>query len=243
MEIIRKAFHRITHRPYLTPELRALTGGELLLHVSDTPREIHSFVLRLLDAIRPAVFVHTGDFVDDVKLEHAPERRHIHEHYLKRLIERIELRAFCHAYYVPGNHDDADILRSASRTGTVIEVPREKTEVVRIAGHRFALGHDIPRNLPECDYALYGHVYGHVHLMNGAAAKNGALIAPGNSGEEDGTFGNDGVHRGRRRSRPYLLNGLERVNVVDLRSETVYHVDYPMDTDRYRKLHEGPVGI
>lgn len=49
-----------------------IDAREMVLHISDTPQTMYHYLRRALRRLKPAWIVHTGDFVDNVKLEKRP---------------------------------------------------------------------------------------------------------------------------------------------------------------------------
>ena len=50
-----------------------IDGRDMILHISDTPSTMFPYLRRAIRRLRPAWVVHTGDLVDDIKLENRPE--------------------------------------------------------------------------------------------------------------------------------------------------------------------------
>lgn len=154
-EILHRAHQAVRRRVYLPPELRSRLeseGGTLLVHVSDTPWEIYPFVRRLLRQVRPDFVVHTGDMVDDVKLEHDGDKRERWHSRTRQLLHILEGEGTRQVYVVPGNHDDRDLLATtASRARIVDPGP------VSIGGRTFYLDHYGPEGGARGEFDLYGH--------------------------------------------------------------------------------------
>lgn len=75
-----------------------------IMHISDTPSMTFSFIKRLIRIIEPDVIIHTGDCVDEVKLEIHPELSHIYDHKLQELMLVLN-QAQVPYYIILGNHD------------------------------------------------------------------------------------------------------------------------------------------
>ncbi|MDI3474358.1 MAG: hypothetical protein PWQ95_86 [Thermococcaceae archaeon] len=132
--------------------LRRDGDEKALLHISDTPEKVYPFIEQLIDELRPEYIVHTGDLVDNVKLERRPDLKPRYEGGLRRLA-RILKSSGSRLYIVPGNEDDEELLKeyfedSILRPGTVLE----------IEGIRFAVGHR-PEDVAglQAEFKLYGH--------------------------------------------------------------------------------------
>lgn len=120
-EFLRRSVNRLTSQPHLPRRLMETPGDRLLLHVSDTPYEIYGFLRRLVRWLAPAVIVHTGDLVDDVKLEYDVHRTQLYTARVTELIAFLEASEASAIYITPGNHDNADILRSLVRRSYIVE--------------------------------------------------------------------------------------------------------------------------
>ncbi len=82
--------------------------GEFLLHISDTPSPFFSDLARIIAKVKPAWVVHTGDLVDQIKLEIYPARIEGYRTKLRRLAKLLDggsARGAFQAVIVLGNHD------------------------------------------------------------------------------------------------------------------------------------------
>ena len=59
----------IFNYPYIPKELLENLKGPILLHISDTPVDIYKYIFRIVEKLKPQIIVHTGDLVDNIKLE------------------------------------------------------------------------------------------------------------------------------------------------------------------------------
>lgn len=114
-----------------------------LLHISDTPSCIFGALDHLIKKVQPKIIVHTGDLVDNLKLEIYPSKIEGYRHYLKRLIRILE-GGERQVYYAIGNHDNADILRKYTVKGHIIET----YESISTQELSFGMTHDIA-NVPK----------------------------------------------------------------------------------------------
>ncbi|ASJ00553.1 metallophosphoesterase [Thermococcus gorgonarius] len=133
-------------------KLRSSSEETLIMHIGDTPESVYSFLGKLIDEFRPEVIVHTGDLVDNVKLERKPELLPLYRAGLRKLA-RILKNSGAKLYIVPGNEDDPEMVREFFGDAVV-----EPGTVVEIEGVRLALGHsweDVAG--VEADFKLYGH--------------------------------------------------------------------------------------
>ncbi|WP_297506835.1 metallophosphoesterase [Thermococcus sp.] len=133
-------------------KLRSSSGETLLMHVGDTPESVYPFLGKLIDEFSPEIIVHTGDLVDNVKLERKPELLPLYRAGLRKLA-RILKGSGAELYIVPGNEDEPKLVREFFGDAVV-----EPGTVVEIEGVKLALGHtweDVAG--VEADFKLYGH--------------------------------------------------------------------------------------
>ncbi|MDV3104473.1 metallophosphoesterase [Thermococcus waiotapuensis] len=133
-------------------ELRSSSGETLLMHIGDTPESVYPFLRKLIEEFKPEAIVHTGDLVDNVKLERKPEMLPIYRAGLRKLA-RILKNSGATLYIVPGNEDDYETVREFFGDTVV-----EPGTVVEMEGVKLALGHtweDVAG--VEADFRLYGH--------------------------------------------------------------------------------------
>ncbi|MCD6525163.1 MAG: metallophosphoesterase [Thermococcus sp.] len=132
--------------------LRHNMDETLIMHIGDTPESVYRFLERLIDELQPDVIIHTGDLVDNVKLERRPELKPAYEAGLRKLA-RILKGSGAKLYIVPGNEDCKKLLQEFFGDNVV-----EPGSIVEIEGKTFALGHswrDVANK--EADFKLYGH--------------------------------------------------------------------------------------
>ncbi|WP_297548439.1 metallophosphoesterase [Thermococcus sp.] len=132
--------------------LRKNTEETLVMHVGDTPESVYRFIERLIDDYRPEIIIHTGDLVDNVKLERKPELKPAYEAGLRKLA-RILKGSKAKLYIVPGNEDDVELVKRFFGESVV-----EPGSVIEINGKTLALGHtweDVVNK--NADFKLYGH--------------------------------------------------------------------------------------
>ncbi|HIP88598.1 MAG TPA: metallophosphoesterase [Thermococcus paralvinellae] len=119
------------------PEILLDNNEHKIMHISDTPDNIYPFILNLIEKVRPEYIIHTGDLVDNIKLERRPELKDRYESSLKKLLSILE-NSGAGIYIVPGNEDDIEILRRNIRISRIVS----PGSVVEIEGVKLALGHD-----------------------------------------------------------------------------------------------------
>lgn len=129
-------------------------SAKKLLHISDTPFSIFGELSRIIRILKPDYIVHTGDLVDNIKLEFFPGSLPRYEKEVKQLLNIMEQSSAKKIYIALGNHDHAETLKNLSKRSHIIE----KMEIVDIEGIEFAIAHDaadISKN--PANFNLFGH--------------------------------------------------------------------------------------
>ncbi|SDK19033.1 metallophosphoesterase family protein [Natronincola ferrireducens] len=152
-EKIKEVMGLIVDKPYLPIGLQE-AKGPFLLHISDTPQEIYPYILRLVKTLRPAYIVHTGDMVDDIKLEILPNQIDRYKIALNKFITGLESSTSAMIYYVMGNHDAYEVVKEISIKG----IPLTKGHIM-IEGIDFYVNHYHIEDSSKKDYYLYGHSF------------------------------------------------------------------------------------
>lgn len=204
-EIVSRSVNRLVSRAHLPRRLAETPGDRLLLHVSDTPYEIYGFLRVLIRRLQPAIIVHTGDLVDDMKLEYDVQKTQRYAKRAAELIRVFEESPAADIYITAGNHDDPDVLQSLLRRSLLLPAGLHP-----IANRKVWIDHYGDVRSARAEWDLFGH----------------ERTPP--SGPTD---------QGLR------LNGLTHANVIDVSVSWVYHVEYPMDVDRYRRLERSTRGM
>lgn len=153
MEKLKKGLYYIFGGVYI-PRRIMDCNEDILLHISDTPYNFYSGLRRLIKSIKPKVIVHTGDLVDNVKLELYPSRRKEYEKKVKVLIDLFENSLADKIYLAIGNHDDIGIVRDLTKRSIVVE----KSSIVELDGTKYRISHfsqEITK-APEM-FNLFGH--------------------------------------------------------------------------------------
>lgn len=198
----------LLNRPYIPAEL-ADTKGPLLLHISDTPHEIYPYIIRLVQMLQPSYIIHTGDLVDNIKLEITPDRFEEYRYSLEQWLPELESSSKATIYYVMGNHDRLDIVNKITKRGISTE-----EDYIEVEGSRFYVNHYYNyanyANGRDFDYYLYGHSMEPLSFTNG---------------------------------RKVFLNGLNSINVIDLSTNKVYNLPYPLETNTCRTMRRRKIGL
>lgn len=124
-----------------------------LLHISDTPSSIFGSLDSFIKKIQPKVIIHTGDLVDNIKLEIYPSSLEGYKRYLKRLIRILEVDGR-EVYYTLGNHDHEASIMKYSRLGTFIDSYDEITYGQITLGAVHNIDH---AKIDKATHILFGH--------------------------------------------------------------------------------------
>ncbi len=182
---------------------------EILLHISDTPYSIFSALDSLIMTLKPEYIVHTGDLVDNIKLELYPKSLPRYKLYLKNLM-KIMQKPFVKGIYISlGNHDDLEAILEYEKNDSRINIDIEPN-CFKLRDKTIQYAHylDCLRDIAD-SYGLYGHDLS----VKDKISKNSIY-----------------------------LNGIKTINVIMLKSGTVYKLQYPIGTDDAR-LKKGRIGF
>lgn len=135
----------------LIPDEAIHRSEPVLLHISDTTRMIFGAIEELVHVVQPEYIVHTGDLVDNLKLEIIPGLARQYRVQVQAML-RIVGMAKKRGVIILGNHDlpslkNRESARMMIRDGVVRET---------IEGSRFIISHGYSGGEPGA-YSLYGH--------------------------------------------------------------------------------------
>jgi predicted phosphodiesterase len=198
MENIYSGFLSIFNYPYIPKGLLEKLSGPVLLHISDTPVGIYSYIFKLIDILNPEFIIHTGDMVDNIKLEYYRNKIGRYHCEVAKLIEGLEKHEQSQIYYILGNHDDYETVNKLTKKGIVLQ-----DGILTINDCKIAVSHYYKEYFCKVDFNLYGHCFEPMHYKN------------------DETIG---------------LNGVLNINVIDLSTKEIFHLDYPVGTNRLRLM-------
>ncbi|MFO8063049.1 MAG: metallophosphoesterase [Spirochaetota bacterium] len=150
------------NRPYISSELSA-AQRPLIIHVSDTPRLSYPFLYRIVRVLEPEYLIHTGDLVDDIKLEIRPQEIGSYRRELAKFLGELERTPARRIYLVPGNHDLRELLETyGPRCTTVAEHTTLEIEDLRVTvSHKYDAAHH------DADVYLFGHTPSPRHHESG----------------------------------------------------------------------------
>ena len=125
-----------------------------IMHISDTPESIYSHIYKMLSYSRPDVIIHTGDLVDNLKLENLGENAlSNYQSSSAEFIKNLEKLTAARIIYVPGNHDNLRILKENVNRSEVYK----EGSIIELDGVKIGVAH-YPDNLPKnADIKLFGH--------------------------------------------------------------------------------------
>lgn len=189
--------------PYIPKELLNELKGPILLHISDTPVGIYSYIFKLIDILNPEFIIHTGDMVDNIKLEYYRNKIGRYHCEVAKLIEGLEKHEQSQIYYILGNHDDYETVNKLTKKGIVLQ-----DGILTINDCKIAVSHYYKEFSYKVDFNLYGHCFEPIHYKN------------------DETVG---------------LNGVLNINIIDLSTKEIFHLDYPIGTNRLRLMEPGGI--
>jgi predicted MPP superfamily phosphohydrolase len=148
----REFIYNVIGKLYIPEELSESTEKRLL-HVSDTPVSFYPDLKLLIEGLKPAYVVHTGDLVDNIKLELYPTSIYEHEKWVKRLKIILET-SDAEIILALGNHDNMEIDSKHFRRSRIIK----EAETVEIENLSFRISH-MPKGVLDepAQYNLFGH--------------------------------------------------------------------------------------
>ena len=132
-----------------------IDAREMVLHISDTPQTMYHNLRRALRRLKPAWIVHTGDFVDNVKLEKRPGLIDLYRKKIKDFFAILDEEDYG-AIVVTGNHDDVPTLLSYRHNPSVQIWTTPGS--FSLGKFSFRAGHTYEDVMTEpAQYNLYGH--------------------------------------------------------------------------------------
>lgn len=147
-----------------------------LIHLTDTPSQIHKELKRLILAVKPKYVIHTGDICDDVKLERSPRKIDLYDSKMSRFAKLMSTCPDTKFYFVIGNHDDHSTVSKHFPNAVIFDhtglienelglfcVAHEFNEIHNVNADYFLFGHDMNQNskLMNDQWLLNGleHIY------------------------------------------------------------------------------------
>ncbi len=136
------------------PENLRRRRGKVMMHLSDTPSSFYRCLGRILDILDPPCVLHTGDFVDEIKLEQTQRDARLYSQRVKSLVKVLRGEGMREVVLVTGNHDLYDVVVREAAGCVVLETGG----TVTVCGKRVNAGHSFS-DLPEkhCRFNFFGH--------------------------------------------------------------------------------------
>lgn len=139
-------------------EARSFGTGPLLFHVSDTPSHFYSELKRILDTLEPDYIIHTGDFVDNVKLGLHPSLIQRYERELSVLMGIMNQSTAKRILFTLGNHDDISTVEKLAGKVEIFEEGGQATfDGVEVAFTHYASDLNRRFGYEEPAFCLFGH--------------------------------------------------------------------------------------
>lgn len=101
--------------------------GKRLLHISDTPRYFYPALARLIEKLKPEYIVHSGDLVDNIKLQLYPNSLVYYQKDVQILLSLLESSSAEKIYIALGNHDHAPFIHQNSGRIQIIDLHEQVT--------------------------------------------------------------------------------------------------------------------
>lgn len=159
---IRSRIDDLTIRAGLNPP--PVDGRDMILHISDTPSIMFPYLRRAIRRLRPAWVVHTGDLVDDVKLEQRPGMIDLYRKKLSALLNFFAEES-CGVILITGNHDHLPTILEMTDDSSVQVWSRPG--LFCIGRFCFRAGHTYEDVVTNCsEYNLYGHSLEHLTFID-----------------------------------------------------------------------------
>ncbi|MCY6372081.1 metallophosphoesterase family protein [Clostridium ganghwense] len=152
-ERIKSFFYRLIGYVYIPEQLKN-NKQNILLHISDTPETFFPALKKLIKDLKPNYIVHTGDLVDNIKLELYPASLRRYEKKVKILLDILEESKANDIYLCIGNHDNKNAVERLAKRSKIIEDSKR----ISINNLGFTVSHFPEKVLKEpSKYNLLGH--------------------------------------------------------------------------------------
>lgn len=135
------------------PEALNHINEPLILHISDTPSEIYPYLYKIIQQLSPKYIIHTGDLVDDIKLEYLQEQKVNYKKNVQNLFSHLKKMNSFEFYMIPGNHDCPETIQSLWKDVKVLH----EGITLQIGNLTIGAAHFFEKLPEEADIYLYGH--------------------------------------------------------------------------------------
>lgn len=148
-------FYRYLGFVYIPQYLKEL-DEDIILHISDTTTNFFQDVKKLVTVLKPKYIVHTGDLVDNIKLQFLSASEGRYALRVKTLLEIMEGSSAEKIFISMGNHDSINALKGLC-TKCVIT---EDMDTIEIEGIKIAISH-YPKRIMEYEGDAKHFMFGH----------------------------------------------------------------------------------
>lgn len=126
MQFLKKIWYFVAGYVYVDA-IQSESHNATVLHISDTPFRFFPALKKLIEELKPTYIIHTGDLVDNIKLQLYPGSIHRYNRNVQMLIEILESSQAKAIYLALGNHDNPESVKSAVKRSTVIDCAESLT--------------------------------------------------------------------------------------------------------------------
>lgn len=153
MKTLNPILHYLTGKIYI-PEMAKTLERPTLLHISDTPNTSFKALMDLIKVLEPDYVIHTGDLVDNIKLQLYPKAVMRYESTLKPLIGPLENTKTRDIWLCMGNHDDESVVRRYAKRSHIVS----QSQLIECHGRRIQVCHYAQEILKSpAQINLFGH--------------------------------------------------------------------------------------
>ncbi|MCT4583749.1 MAG: metallophosphoesterase [Peptostreptococcaceae bacterium] len=203
------------HIPKHLKKILINNENEKILHITDTTRSTFYGIKKLIKDIKPTYIIHTGDLVDDIKLELSPRSEFIYEKYVLEILKIMLDENVKKIYIALGNHDRKNIIDKHINNNLKEE---DKKRIVLIEDIK-----DLEIQNIKCTLSHYPH-----------------RIKEQNT--DFNFFGHSLELKSKIEDEKIYLNGLENINIIFLKERNIIKLQYPYGTDDNR-TKKGKIGL
>jgi len=149
---IKNLFYEFIGR-IIVPEELVNRNYEILVHLSDTPTAIYGELRAFLKELKPEYIIHTGDLVDNIKLELYPKKIDLYEKFIKVIVNIINQNAIKKSWIVMGNHDNYQKIDLPDNMELILD-----SDLIDVENGSFSVSHyALKCREYRSDYHLFGH--------------------------------------------------------------------------------------
>lgn len=153
MNNLKVNFYKFIGKVYI-PSSLLNREEEIIMHISDTPITFFSPLETLIKNLKPEYIIHTGDLVDNLKLEHSKNLVTRYENSVKILLNILDNSNSKKNYITLGNHDNINIVKKYSSNSII----SENTQTIKINNYYVKANHFCNELVKSpAKYNFYGH--------------------------------------------------------------------------------------